>query len=61
VRLSKLFWPMLKDAQGHVVNIIGGAARTRSLQPVHLPPRTPRYRSASTSNANAGVAWRRLG
>ena len=28
VRLSKLFWPMLKDAQGHVVNIIGGAART---------------------------------
>ena len=28
VRLSKLFWPMLKAAEGHVVNIIGGAART---------------------------------
>jgi NAD(P)-dependent dehydrogenase (short-subunit alcohol dehydrogenase family) len=28
VRLSKLFWPMLKDAEGHVVNIIGGAAHT---------------------------------
>jgi NAD(P)-dependent dehydrogenase (short-subunit alcohol dehydrogenase family) len=28
VRLSRLFWPMLKAAEGHVVNIIGGAART---------------------------------
>ena len=28
VRMSRLFWPMLKDAKGHVVNIIGGAART---------------------------------
>jgi len=28
VRLSKLFWPMLKTAEVHVVNIIGGAART---------------------------------
>src|SRR6185369_10852592 len=28
VRLCKLFWPMLKEAEGHVVNIIGGAART---------------------------------
>src|SRR5947207_11733096 len=28
MRLSKLFWPMLKEAEGHVVNIIGGAART---------------------------------
>ena len=27
-RMSRLFWPMLKDASGHVVNIIGGAART---------------------------------
>ncbi|HKY85220.1 MAG TPA: SDR family oxidoreductase [Pseudorhodoplanes sp.] len=27
-RMSRLFWPMLKDAKGHVVNIIGGAART---------------------------------
>lgn len=28
VRLSRLFWPMLKEAQGFIVNIIGGAART---------------------------------
>jgi NAD(P)-dependent dehydrogenase (short-subunit alcohol dehydrogenase family) len=28
VRLSRLFWPMLTAAKGHVVNIIGGAART---------------------------------
>jgi 3-oxoacyl-[acyl-carrier protein] reductase len=28
VRLTRLFWPLLKSAQGHVVNIIGGAART---------------------------------
>src|SRR3989440_6206967 len=28
VRLSRLFWPMLKETEGHVVNIIGGAART---------------------------------
>lgn len=28
VNLSRLFWPMLSQAKGHVVNIIGGAART---------------------------------
>jgi NAD(P)-dependent dehydrogenase (short-subunit alcohol dehydrogenase family) len=28
VRLTRLFWPLLKQAQGHVINIIGGAART---------------------------------
>ena len=28
VRLSRLFWPLLVDAKGTVVNIIGGAART---------------------------------
>lgn len=28
VRMCRLFWPYLKAAQGHVVNIIGGAART---------------------------------
>ena len=27
-RLSRLFWPMLTSSKGHVVNIIGGAART---------------------------------
>jgi 3-oxoacyl-[acyl-carrier protein] reductase len=28
VRLTKLFWPLLKVAHGSIVNIIGGAART---------------------------------
>ena len=28
VRLTRLFWPLLKTAQGHLVSIIGGAART---------------------------------
>jgi NAD(P)-dependent dehydrogenase (short-subunit alcohol dehydrogenase family) len=28
VRLSRLFWPLLKAAHGSVVNVIGGAART---------------------------------
>lgn len=28
VRMSRLFWPMLREAKGRIVNIIGGAART---------------------------------
>ena len=28
VRLTRLFWPFLKAAQGHLINIIGTAART---------------------------------
>lgn len=28
VRLTRLFWPLLKEAHGNIVNIIGGAART---------------------------------
>src|SRR3954470_7673062 len=28
VRLTRLFWPMLQRAQGHVVNIVGCAARS---------------------------------
>jgi NAD(P)-dependent dehydrogenase (short-subunit alcohol dehydrogenase family) len=28
VRLTRLFWPLLKTARGSVVNIVGGAART---------------------------------
>ncbi len=28
VRMCRLFWPLLKEAQGHVVNISGGGART---------------------------------
>jgi 3-oxoacyl-[acyl-carrier protein] reductase len=32
MRLSRLFWPLLVAAQGHVVNVIGGAARTPSAE-----------------------------
>jgi NAD(P)-dependent dehydrogenase (short-subunit alcohol dehydrogenase family) len=32
VRLSRLFWPYLKAAEGKIVNIIGGAARTPSAE-----------------------------
>jgi NAD(P)-dependent dehydrogenase (short-subunit alcohol dehydrogenase family) len=28
VRLTRLFWPLLKTAHGSIINIIGGAART---------------------------------
>jgi NAD(P)-dependent dehydrogenase (short-subunit alcohol dehydrogenase family) len=28
VRMCRLLWPLLKESQGHVVNIIGGAARS---------------------------------
>lgn len=28
IRLMRLFWPMLKVSQGHIVNIVGGAARS---------------------------------
>jgi NAD(P)-dependent dehydrogenase (short-subunit alcohol dehydrogenase family) len=28
VRLTRLFWPLLKQAHGSIINIIGGAART---------------------------------
>jgi 3-oxoacyl-[acyl-carrier protein] reductase len=28
VRLTRLFWPLLKEAHGSVVNIVGGAARS---------------------------------
>ena len=31
VRMTRLLWPMLKDARGHVVNIVGAAARTPGL------------------------------
>ena len=28
VRMTRLLWPLLKEVQGHVINIVGGAART---------------------------------
>jgi 3-oxoacyl-[acyl-carrier protein] reductase len=28
VRLTRLFWPLLKQAHGNIINIVGGAART---------------------------------
>jgi 3-oxoacyl-[acyl-carrier protein] reductase len=32
VRLCRLFWPLLKAAEGHVINIDGGAARSPSAE-----------------------------
>jgi 3-oxoacyl-[acyl-carrier protein] reductase len=32
VRLSRLFWPLLKAAHGSIINIIGGGARTPSAE-----------------------------
>jgi NAD(P)-dependent dehydrogenase (short-subunit alcohol dehydrogenase family) len=32
VRLTRLFWPLLKAAEGHVVNIVGGASRSPSAE-----------------------------
>jgi 3-oxoacyl-[acyl-carrier protein] reductase len=32
VRLCRLFWPMLKAVEGHVINIDGGAARSPSAE-----------------------------
>src|SRR5258705_1818119 len=32
VRLTRLFWPLLKAAQGHVVNIVGGAERSHEAE-----------------------------
>src|ERR1035438_7614343 len=28
VRLTRMFWPLLKAAHGNIVNVVGGAART---------------------------------
>ncbi len=28
VRLTRLFWPLLKETQGNIINIVGGAARS---------------------------------
>jgi NAD(P)-dependent dehydrogenase (short-subunit alcohol dehydrogenase family) len=28
IRLMRLFWPLLKTSQGHIVNVVGGAARS---------------------------------
>ena len=63
MRLCKLFWPMLKGREGHVVNIIGGAARTpdalflsadRSMPRWRISPRgfpSSARRTASTSTS----------
>jgi 3-oxoacyl-[acyl-carrier protein] reductase len=54
VRLTRLFWPLLKAAEGHVVNIIGGAART--VEPEFLIGGSV---NAATSNFTKGLS--RLG
>jgi NAD(P)-dependent dehydrogenase (short-subunit alcohol dehydrogenase family) len=56
MRLSKLFWPMLKEAQGHVVNIIGGAARTPD--PLFLVGGSVNAAMANFSKGLAGLGKR---
>ncbi len=54
VRLTRLFWPLLKASEGHVVNIIGGAART--IEPEFLIGGSV---NAATANFTKGLS--RLG
>ena len=56
VRLSKLFWPMLKAAEGHVVNVIGGAARTPD--PLFLIGGSVNAAMANFSKALSGLGKR---
>ena len=51
VRLKRMFWPPLKASQGHVVNIIGGAART--VEPESLIGGSV---NAATANFNKGLS-----
>ena len=54
VRLTRLFWPMLKSAQGHVVNTVGCTAR--SPEPEFL---VGSYLNAAVANFSKGLS--RLG
>jgi NAD(P)-dependent dehydrogenase (short-subunit alcohol dehydrogenase family) len=54
VRITRLFWPLLKAAQGHLVSIIGGAART--IEPEFLIGGAV---NAAAANFNKGLS--RLG
>src|SRR5260370_9579554 len=63
VRLSRLLWPLLKASHGHVVNIIGGAARPVQPEvlhggsgyapPAHIPPRPSPRRLPVAANGHA--------
>ena len=61
VRLSRALWPLLKDAQGSVVNIIGGASKTPTRQ-LHDRRRGQRRDHQLHQGARrAGSAGRRRG
>jgi NAD(P)-dependent dehydrogenase (short-subunit alcohol dehydrogenase family) len=53
VRLSRLFWPMLKAAQGSIVNIDGGMARTPN--PANLIGSSVNAAMASFSKGLSGL------
>lgn len=53
VRCSRLFWPMLAEAGGHVVNIDGGMARTPN--PANLVGSSVNAAMASFSKGLAGL------
>lgn len=56
VRCSRLFWPMLVEAGGHIVNIDGGMARTPN--PGNLVGSTVNAAMASFSKGLAGLGIR---
>ena len=56
VRLSRLFWPMLSAAQGKIVNIDGGMARTPN--PANLIGSTVNAAMASFSKGLSGLGIR---
>jgi len=56
VRLSRLFWPMLTAAQGHVINIDGGMARTPN--PANLIGSSVNAAMASFSKGLSGLGIR---
>lgn len=56
VRCSRLFWPMLAEASGHIVNIDGGMARTPN--PGNLVGSTVNAAMASFSKGLAGLGIR---
>ncbi len=53
VRLSRLFWPMLKEAEGKIINIDGGMARTPN--PANLIGSSVNSAMASFSKGLAGL------
>src|SRR3954453_1576664 len=60
VRLTRLFWPLLKASQGNVINIIGGAARKRTTRAASASRKpSPRWRCSCVPSVRATSRARR--